>query len=638
MLVSKSFYFSGGGYLRTLQGLHRALSLEPSVQLLLGREGTGKSALCAKLAQFLLRKQQRVLHLASGVESADLLGIALARELDLPAQGSPAALLEEAVHAGKQALILIIDDAHLLTEVVLLELERMAQVTVQGRRACSLLLSGEPALSGRLLGKPALSTLADAARRPFVLEPMSTTELEVFLQTFAAESGAGDLGFSEDAMHLLFQLCRGYPAPAAKLAAEVVASVSGNPHAGPLTRQDLDQVVKNSVDERLLPSSRLAAQSSRPGLLPLAAVVIIASLAFVYRQLDEQASETAIATASAPAVESSPFAEPDSEPPQAAQLNPAGADAQPVANVATATTTAFVASPGASQTETGNEAAYETGNETERTAQAQPVPASPDRRTVELDDDRARLLAAMEQVRRAAEAAAQAATDSDLVLVTAAERGISEDQFALPRYEDLLSDPGQPAGSTDEPERAITPAEPPAAERAVSAAQAADNETLPQVADAADASAPPDSSAGQDRQLATTAVAVPDSVPGQQPGADADSDAEFRAAVQAWIQAWQAQDLDAYFDHYHSRYQPRYQDSVAEWRSNRQRVIGNAAWIALALSDFQVVERDADSVEVQFWLGYQSGSYQDRTLKKLVLAREDNRWRILEEVNLEVQA
>lgn len=613
------FYFSGGSYLRQLQGLHQALGKEPSVQFLIGREGTGKSALCEKLARFLVRKQQRVLHFASGVESPELLRLALARQLDLPAQGNPATLIEEASHAGTQPIVLIVDDAHLLTEVTLLEINRLAQVQTGGRRVCSVVLGAEPNLLNRIHGKSELAELQKPAEQSFELQPMSVAELEVFLQAFAVEAGVNGLGFTEDAMHLLYKLCKGYPGPASKLAVEIVGNLSGAPRRAPLNRGDLDQLIKNSDSEQLLPSFQLSAQSARPGLLPVAAVVVIASLAFVYQQLNQQSGAQSTAGALPASPEFSPFTD---SAPVALQIDTNDGTVQAEASAAAGSAPVVAART------------VQSGQRETSAAQNQPESLIS---STELDADRAQLLAAMEQVRQAAQATTQAASDSDLVLVTAAERGISADQFALPRYEDLLRLPESGSGLGQVARESTESSQGEARDERESALP-----TAAVTADAADNAAQPAAEAGADSSTADAAmaglestVAVTDSPESE---AEVQEQSAARRIVDDWVLAWQSRNLEAYFALYHSRFQPRYQDSVAQWRRNRQRVIGNAAWIALELTDFQVVEADPENIEVQFWLGYESGSYQDRTLKKLVLAREDNAWRIIEEVNLEVQA
>ena len=43
-------------------------------------------------------------------------------------------------------------------------------------------------------------------------------------------------------------------------------------------------------------------------------------------------------------------------------------------------------------------------------------------------------------------------------------------------------------------------------------------------------------------------------------------------------------------------------------------------------------------IEVHFWLAYESPSYADNTLKKLLLSNEAGSWLIVEEINLEVRS
>ncbi|MDD9896450.1 MAG: hypothetical protein OXU24_11825, partial [Gammaproteobacteria bacterium] len=83
---------------------------------------------------------------------------------------------------------------------------------------------------------------------------------------------------------------------------------------------------------------------------------------------------------------------------------------------------------------------------------------------------------------------------------------------------------------------------------------------------------------------------------------------------------------------------PRSQDPQSAWRATRQRVIGNAEWIRLAMSDFQFITQENGVYEVHFWLAYESPTYSDNTLKKLLVIMEDDRWQILEEINLLVES
>ena len=55
------------------------------------------------------------------------------------------------------------------------------------------------------------------------------------------------------------------------------------------------------------------------------------------------------------------------------------------------------------------------------------------------------------------------------------------------------------------------------------------------------------------------------------------------------------------------------------------------------MTDFQLIGIEAGMLEVQFWLRYESPTYSDNTLKKLLMQQEDGEWRIMEEINLQVR-
>jgi hypothetical protein len=249
--------------------------------------------------------------------------------------------------------------------------------------------------------------------------------------------------------------------------------------------------------------------------------------------------------------------------------------------------------------------------------------------------NREALLAAIEQARLAAAeqlSSDQTNSDSGLVLVTAAERGIDVQDFALPVY-DSLADPqvertalapeqvaGQVAADEDRtipevsPEPAITETDA-VIEQALEADQEVEQaETI--------------------STASTTAIVADDSE--AQP-TETIGTSRWETLVGSWVTAWRGQDLAGYFGFYHERFVPRYHSSRSTWRDNRERVIGNAAGIELAMYDFLLVSESDEEVEVHFWLDYRSPTYQDQTRKKLVLAPSAEDWLIVEEINLEVR-
>ncbi len=90
------------------------------------------------------------------------------------------------------------------------------------------------------------------------------------------------------------------------------------------------------------------------------------------------------------------------------------------------------------------------------------------------------------------------------------------------------------------------------------------------------------------------------------------AEAKVKTRVDSWVCAWQQQ-LDGYFSRYSSGFEPRYQSSVTGWRASRRRVIGNAQWIRLTLYEYEVIDELPNSIEVHFWLDYESPTYSDST-------------------------
>lgn len=629
-MSQSQYYFSGGPYLQALQGLLTALMRPGGVVRLTGRPGVGKTALCVKLAQFLRRKDRHVLLFDNAVESPDLLRTMLARELDLPDSANFVSLLEDAfANADRAPLVLLFDDAHLLSEVTLLEIFRLADVRANDKNQVTVLLCGEPDLGQRLHDKHGLQDAESRVTANYDLEPMTAAALEDFFTGLAERMGLAQTGLTSDALHQLYRNCKGYPGPALNMSRQILLDRSDQQAQSLVTRDDVNRFIRAAASNEVLPSQQFAeAIVQRRGLLPVAAVVVVASIAFLYQQLS---GETAPQATAPEAAQNSPFAADTHddvmpEPMPAATVPEPEPDAAPDLAEADEPASADV------------------------TAQQQLTAAIDATAEPPLDASAQELALVMEMARQAAlqqVSRQDAVSDSGLALVTAAERGISADQFALPDYEDLLA--------VDD----VSTEEVAGAESLLPASEA--------VADASNAQAQPDTTvrqpdseepgrelpAGANRESEQTEENVAVAVSGAGASADTAEPAPGpaldpapvhepglttpRAAVERWVAAWQSRSLDDYFQAYHSEFEPRYHDSVAAWHRNRERVIGNASGIRLELSDFEIISVSDQRVEVQFWLSYESASYRDETLKKLVLAREGEHWLILEEVNLEVR-
>lgn len=608
MKQQQKFYFGGAFYLQVLQGLYRTLS-ERNVALLVGESGVGKSALCDKLGQYLLRQNDPVLLLDEPPDSPEILRSILARALDLPDSVSLAVLLSDALLSRSddfdfKSLTVILDDAHLLSDVTLLELANLSIAKVRGKPALRLLLCGESEIARRLAKHPDLSRLWQVINAgpsgQFQLEPMRPEALREFLQHFLRQSGQSERRLSGTAVQRLQKSCQGYPGQALKLASQLqqqdfIAQPDSDFSASPSEATMPPPMLQQSVTEgaRKHSQSWLARTEHRQArtLLPVAAVVVLASLGFLYQQLAESEEQVALAS-------------PHDEVSQ--QVADAALDNDSLqANFSSGTAADQTASPFVNPVEVDEQLPIAVAADDEE--------SGPDLAPVISEEqlNREALLAAIERARVAAQeqlASDQAVSDSGLVLVTAAERGISENSFALPEIETLL----------------VTEPEQPLSQPAIELAGE-------------------ERTTGAATQLSTVVVSGsaatgnPTPVAVDAPQSEADPGEIWRNRVAGWVAAWQAQDLDAYFSFYHDRFMPRYQNSLSAWRSNRERVIGSASDIELEMYDFDVVSESSSEVEVHFWLDYRSPSYQDQTRKKLVLAPFEEAWLIIEEVNLEVR-
>ncbi len=105
----------------------------------MGQPQTGKYLLCQKFSQFLKPKDYEVIYFDTAIESPEILRALLAREFDLPEPSNFARLLEDSLCLqAEKSVVLIFDDAHLLTDVTLFEIYRLTEVQAETRRMLNL--------------------------------------------------------------------------------------------------------------------------------------------------------------------------------------------------------------------------------------------------------------------------------------------------------------------------------------------------------------------------------------------------------------------------------------------------------------------------------------------------------------------
>lgn len=645
----QSFYFSDGPYLQALQGLYGALCAPGAFVKLIGQPRTGKTGVCEKLAQFLQRKEYQVVYFDYAIESPEMLRAMLARELNLPNSASLAGQLEELfVDSAGKPIVIIFDDAHQLSDVTLLEIYRLADIQLSRKAIINILLCGEPSIEKRLLDKEKFDSLHHHVSSNYILEPMSGDTTAQFLAAYLTQAGLPQLQLDAAAMAHFYRSCKGFPGLASSMAHLLVEARAELSDSVAVSKEELLALTKYAGGDQPLPTLQYRENKQWLALGPLTAVLVIASLAVLYQQLNSSVpGETEqLAADDASAV----FIAVEPEPQVLASL---------VLTESTELAEVFI------------EAEVE----------------SPEIEQLQVD------------VREP-----EPVSDSNLSLVTAEEIGLTAADIAEPVFEDLAIDPvaGVVRVAIDEELTSTTIDSDMADEKSEPVAKLPADDIAAEVAKVSKVqpATPTKDSFDEQSQIdeasvnTTPADPLPelalaeDSVPEEivlkdtvaasplaqfnvrpEPGLAAVGEDTFEQSgaflsraevstaaplsveqtVQDWVNAWEGQAIDTYFSSYHPDFVPRYHNSRSEWRRGRERVIGNANRISLQLSDFTIISEDTNSVEVHFWLAYQSPTYRDNTRKKLVLQKQAaaeqegpiaearDKWLIIEEVNLEVR-
>lgn len=675
----RSFYFSDGQYLEILQSLcHELTKTEAFVQLM-GGARSGKSALCETLALFLTRKGYEVIYIDYPIESPEMLRGVLAQEFNLPNDNNVSRQLEDSLSASfEKSKLLIFDDAHRLSDMTLLEIHRMAEIQVGSKRVLNVLLCGEPELDARLLNKKELQSLVLNVSRKYLLRPMDIETLSQFFLSYVAKSESVGLQLADDALDLFYASSKGYPGPATSLCELIVHSTKANTGQQVITKVELAELIRNSHIQQALPAAELINVSQLKVLVPIAAVFSIAAIGFVFQMISSE-DETILDQAALDLnANDSPFAEsPGGLAVQQDIVSPDSTGAQ--AGSATSSSVADLAlvvdqnsSEGARPVATQLESmpallrpasvfslddeeydqpasdsalalvtAAEIGVLPEAIAEPDPLVIINNESLVATPDAEIETLAQESVVIATVE---DAGSNSALISAVGTQDNVESAGVSAVRLivaEETVLDVSQDvplvelapevfeletAGQSDVVEVGLT--------EAVEITEVTEGIAVNEDSAVLIASEP-SAASGADAVSDSVAVAEVNQV---QPDQELSIEVLVRRRVDSWVSAWEQQQLEGYFASYSSEFVPRYESNVARWRASRTRVIGNAQWIRLTLTEYEVIEQSPDSIEVHFWLDYESPTYGDSTKKKLVLNNVNNSWMILEEINLEVRS
>jgi hypothetical protein len=108
--------------------------------------------------------------------------------------------------------------------------------------------------------------------------------------------------------------------------------------------------------------------------------------------------------------------------------------------------------------------------------------------------------------------------------------------------------------------------------------------------------------------------------------------------INNWLISWQDQDVNAYFNHYQDNFMTYNFLSTNAWEQDRMTKINRPSYIELRMSDFEVLQETANEAVIQFSLEYRSAYYADRTLKEVLLTRDNNgNLQISNELNRQIE-
>ncbi len=202
----------------SLDTLIRCIDQRQGIGVLTAPSGAGKSLLCRLLHHRFKDLQRTVLLTTARFSTRRALLQAILFELKHPYVGlseQEARLrlfdLLQASHAPMNRLLLIVDEAHLLSPRGLEELRTLTDYEVQGAPCVSLILSGQLELEEQLT-EPAMNALNQRVGSHACIEPLTYEESSQFVRERLRLAGNGGLTiFTPEAIQLICSASEGNP-------------------------------------------------------------------------------------------------------------------------------------------------------------------------------------------------------------------------------------------------------------------------------------------------------------------------------------------------------------------------------------------------------------------------------------------
>lgn len=271
-LISLTPLAGSRGHIAT--ALARAIGDNDLLIMLSGPEGSGKSAILAAVVATLAYGGLRTIRVSNPDGATMGQRELAARILGRPTLGSPAQLVAEAITSliattESGQVVLVVDDAHTLSDQAMELLLVITSPARRGMRAPQLLLAGRGAFWDRPW-RDELRMLTDLAEK-VILEPLTTEDARDFVMAEATASGGTVTTVSPDALLALVHCSSGLTAQMNRIVTDAVA-LANSRRVEVLTEDIVDAAV---TPDRLLEAPCTAADrlggAERPATEPFIA-------------------------------------------------------------------------------------------------------------------------------------------------------------------------------------------------------------------------------------------------------------------------------------------------------------------------------------------------------------------------------
>lgn len=201
-----------------LNSLIRCIEQDQGIGVLTSPAGSGKTLLCRKLTQHFREIRRTVLLTTARFPTRRALLQAILFELKHPYVGLSEQesrlrvldLLQSSPHPMNR-MLLIVDEAHLLSAKGIEELRTLTDYEIEGKPGISLILSGQLELE-ELLTEPCMSALNQRVGCHVCIEPLTFEESGQYIRDRLRSAGSDGLTvFTPEAIHLVCTASEGNP-------------------------------------------------------------------------------------------------------------------------------------------------------------------------------------------------------------------------------------------------------------------------------------------------------------------------------------------------------------------------------------------------------------------------------------------